>query len=339
MALDPNLVAAQWGLLGAFGVAVTLLIPKADQYRQDYLRTGNVHEGDRARKWGALVRTAPVVVLAGLVLLSVLASPLPGNGPDLREDYTIVAAPIVAQAGFIYLVMRLIPRMPKGRRVRVRDPRSKYLPSPESMGQTVITITNSSDRPLTLWWLDGSGTPDDRAVPVETIDAGKNRKQATKAWHYWLLRTQYGVDVGFIQAKDEPTAAEVTQERVDRFWQEPQKTPLLPVPAQLPASPPTAGNAVAVIDNKSDQLLILYWLDRTGRLNDEPRKRPVPPGTRYELGTRPEHYWVVQTTDGRNVGLIHVGAGPTVTIVTQAATDGLPGRPAPEAGVSQPGRG
>jgi hypothetical protein len=68
--LDQNLVTTQWGILGAFGVAITLLLPKAETFRRDYLAAGKQADFLDARRWHLIVTTVPVAVLAGLVTLS-----------------------------------------------------------------------------------------------------------------------------------------------------------------------------------------------------------------------------------------------------------------------------
>ena len=54
--LDQNLVTTQWSILGAFGVAITLLLPKAETFRRDYLAAGEQADFDDARRPAAWPR-------------------------------------------------------------------------------------------------------------------------------------------------------------------------------------------------------------------------------------------------------------------------------------------
>ena len=107
--IDPNLITAQWGLIGAFGVAVTLLAPRADQYRQEYIRSDSDLDLRRTSQWVRLVRITPVAVLVAVILLTALAAPAaPSNWTEARQEYSILTLPILAQLGFIYILWRLV---------------------------------------------------------------------------------------------------------------------------------------------------------------------------------------------------------------------------------------
>ena len=113
MALDSNLVTVQWSLIGAFGVAVTLLAPKAEQYRSDYLQTGGIRDRARAVQWGNLVRRTPILVLAGVGALSLIGAndARPGWIEVPSENFVLLITPILAQIGFVYLLVRLVPKI------------------------------------------------------------------------------------------------------------------------------------------------------------------------------------------------------------------------------------
>lgn len=329
MSLDPDLITAQWGLVSAFGIAVTLLAPKADQYYQDYVRTDNVHDGDRARQWGRLVRNTPIAVLGAVLLLSILAAPAPPSSwTGVREEYSLLVVPIIAQIGFVYLIAKLVPGLPRRVAANLQQPVPDSLPhSSSSPGDTVITIANKSDQPLTLWWIDHDGRPiNTKNMRMITLPERMEYKTKSRMWHYWLIRTQYGMDVGIIQAMDKPTVTDVDQEAVNKVSVTPQSRELLPVPDSLPASPPanppSKDDVVAIVANKSDQPLTLWWLDRAGVPSTTPGVRLIPAGGQHQLWTRPGHYWLVKTRDGADVGIVHAAMDiPTITEVSQDAVD------------------
>lgn len=215
MALDSNLVTVQWGLIGAFGVAVTLLAPKADQYRNDYLQTGGIRDRARADQWGNLVRRTPVMVLAGVGALSVLGAE--GAGPGWievpSEGFALLIAPIIAQAGFIYLLARLVPKIPAVIPVRLEAPSTPYPASRPSVTRTTITFSNESDHPLLVWWLDTTGTlfPVGRDGKPNRIPPGRNESLNSYDGHFFLVQTADGTDIGIAEAKESPSIVRVSQ--------------------------------------------------------------------------------------------------------------------------------
>jgi hypothetical protein len=215
LALDSNLVTVQWSLIGAFGVAVTLLAPKAEQYRNDYLQTGETGDRARAVQWGNLVRRTPVMVLAGVGALSVLGAKNAGPGwiEVPSEAFVLLISPILAQAGFIYLLARLVPKIPAVIPARLEAPSEPYPASRPSVTQTTITFSNESDRPLLISWLDTTGTP----FPVgrdgkpNRIPPGRNESLNSYDGHVFLVQTVDGTDVGIVEAKENPSIVRVTQ--------------------------------------------------------------------------------------------------------------------------------
>jgi hypothetical protein len=206
LALDANLVTVQWSLIGAFGVAVTLLAPRAEQYRNDYLQTGEIRDRIRARRWGNLVRRTPVMVLAGVGGLSVLGAQnaRPGWIEVPSEAFVLLIVPILAQVGFVYLLAKLVPKLPSVLPARLMAPLAPYPASRPSVAQTTITLTNESDRLLFIWWLDTTGTP----FPVgrdgkpNRIPPGRKESLNSYDGHLFLVQTLDGVDVGIAEAKE-----------------------------------------------------------------------------------------------------------------------------------------
>jgi heme/copper-type cytochrome/quinol oxidase subunit 2 len=105
--LDQNLVTTQGSILAAFGVAVTLLLSKAEGYRRDYLTSGKQADFDEARRWYSVVITVPIVVLVSLALLSWLGAHHAGLTLSGRpsQDTVLLIAPVLAQLGFIVMIV------------------------------------------------------------------------------------------------------------------------------------------------------------------------------------------------------------------------------------------
>src|SRR6266700_3896894 len=113
--LDQNLVTSQWSILGAFGVAITFLLPKAETYRREYLADGKQADFDDARRWRLIVTAVPMAVLAALFVLSVVGAHHAGltfGSGQPSQDTILLVAPVVAQAGFILMVFYMVPSSP-----------------------------------------------------------------------------------------------------------------------------------------------------------------------------------------------------------------------------------
>lgn len=66
---------------------------------------------------------------------------------------------------------------------------------------TNLTVTNSADGPIELWWIDGSGTP----VFFDTIQPGASDVQPTFEDHNWLLRDEDGYYLELIEGAPNQT--------------------------------------------------------------------------------------------------------------------------------------
>jgi hypothetical protein len=321
MSIDANLVTAQWGLVGAFGVAVTLLTPKADQYREEYVQSGSDHDRKNADKWVRFVRVTPVAVLAAVILLTVLAGPtLPLSGKDERQDYSLLLFPILAQVGFIYILWRLIPSLslPLVRLAPPKPDSDSVRKCSGSQQNTFMRVVNKSDNRLSLWWLNEKGVPVDNEERLRIgIPAGGELSIATKAGDWWLVRSQYGWDVGYFQAGDEPVVGKVDQHVID-ILPPPQVGELLPASDMLPVSRNTDGNAAITVFNGSDKPISLCWIDGNGVPRNS-HKIWIPPGTERTVWTWAGHYWLVRTQADKNVGLVQAKDKPTKTTVGQQA--------------------
>jgi hypothetical protein len=323
MSLDPDLIAAQWGLVTAFGVAVTLLAQKADQYYQEYVRSGSDRDRKNADKWVKLVRSTPVAVLVAVIVLTAVAEPaLPLRGTEVRQEYSILILPVLAQIGFIYVLWKLVPSLSAIRAVRLesaKEPSDTPRKRSGSLQDTVIRVVNKSDTPLTLWWLDEDGTPvDNEGRRKVRINAGAERSVETKAGDWWLVRSKYGCDVGYFQSEDEPVKGEVDQWTIDDL-DPPQIVKLQPLSATLPPSQLIGGKAAITVFNKSDIPLTLTWVDYGSAIREKFAQQ-IPPGREHTEWTWAGHYWLVRTQSGTYVGLIQAKLKPTKTEVDQELT-------------------
>ncbi|MCC5976146.1 MAG: Hint domain-containing protein [Rubellimicrobium sp.] len=66
---------------------------------------------------------------------------------------------------------------------------------------TVLTVVNSADGPIELWWIDASGTP----KPYGTIQPGGTFVQPTYENHNWVLRDQDGNYLDLIEGASNQT--------------------------------------------------------------------------------------------------------------------------------------
>jgi len=232
MALDSNLVTVQWSLIGAFGVAVTLLAPKAEQYRNDYLHTGEIRDRIRADRWGNLVRRTPMMVLMGVGGLSVLGAQNTGSKwiKVPSEEFVLLVVPILAQIGFVYLLTKLVPKLPMVLTASLKPPLAPYPASRPSAAQTTITLTNESDQPLLIWWLDNTGTPFavGRDGKPNRIPPGRNESLNSYDGHFFLIQTQDGLNVGIAEAMESPLIIPIPQAALNAALQEPRSAAPLP---------------------------------------------------------------------------------------------------------------
>jgi hypothetical protein len=219
MTLDSNLVTAQWGLIGAFGVAVTLLAPRAEQYRSDYLQTGEIRDRIRANRWGNLVRRTPMMVLVAVGGLSVLGAQAAGSKwirvPS--ETFVLLLVPILAQVGFVYLLIKLVPKLPSVMPGRLTAPLTPYPASRSSVAQTTITFANESNQSLLIWWLDTTGTPFPVGRDGKPNRIPPDRSESLNSYdgHFFLIQTLDGLNVGIAEARESPSIVSISQAALD----------------------------------------------------------------------------------------------------------------------------
>ncbi len=228
MPLDQNLVTVQWSMIGAFGVAVTLLAPRAEQYRHDYLQTGELADKTRADRWGMLIRRTPMMVLAGVCGLSVMGAQnaAPGWIGVPSEPFVLLIAPVVSQLGFVFLLARLVPKLPPVLSAKLAAPLHPLPASRPSVTQTTITFANESAVPLLLWWLDTTGTLYALGRDEKPIEIPPGRKEVQNSYdgHLFLIQTRDGTNVGIAEAKQTPSIVSITSAALNAALQEPQES-------------------------------------------------------------------------------------------------------------------
>jgi hypothetical protein len=208
--LDQNIVTAQWGLLGVFGVMVTLLIRHANQHYRAYLREGTEAAYQRALSWSRSIRRPAwtvLVILIGLALLGLYDAgivPLRSTTVWMRlpwlvdekqsrvAGWVLLALPPLAQAAFLRLVVRRLAQKVK-RVVNVPlEADMNRTPSPKGeRPETVLHFVNDTLAPVQLDWIDWDGI----LLPYPPIPARGSpggppgrRSQRTYGGHRFLLR-------------------------------------------------------------------------------------------------------------------------------------------------------
>lgn len=199
--LDQNLVEVEWGLLGAVGVVITLMIPKATEYFQALKEYGFDDAHQRAWRWTRLTRSTPRWTMLPLLLLSAVGWATAEPGPHLwSREALLLALPLLAQAGFIYAVNQLVEPVPKA--LPTVQERSCYeypLPaSPYYHDKTVIRFRNDTRNDLYAYWIDFVGQPrllprHDPEPPLR-LPPDHETFLPTLAGHFWLVSLASSLD-------------------------------------------------------------------------------------------------------------------------------------------------
>ena len=213
--LDQNLVTAQWGLMGVFGVVVALLIPQAARHLDAYLRLGTTPAYDVARAWEWSIKRLTWGVFGAVFILSLVglydvgvvsfvsrASALTTGWRGLWVviDWErgrvslwvlLVAAP-VAQRVFVWGVARLVERVPPPVPLAL-EPGTELRRSVRGVHPTVIYFANETPTDVGLEWIDPLGEFR-RYDPIPPAGPDQHgRSQPTFAGHRWrLTRTSDG---------------------------------------------------------------------------------------------------------------------------------------------------
>jgi hypothetical protein len=184
--LDANLVTVQWGLIGVFGVVVGLLIEPAHRFLQEFLDSGKATDYRRAARWAASLKITSVLVLVGLIGLSVLGAHDAGLGGSVSSTTTLwlLFTPLVAQAGFVILVLCLVKRVPPLLKLPLEAP--TVCPSPGGRRDpTIIRFINDMSTEMRVSWLDFEGHRDESVSFA--VGAGREEAQSTYEGHVFVV--------------------------------------------------------------------------------------------------------------------------------------------------------
>ena len=210
--MDANLVATQWGLLGLFGVVVTLLIPRADEYYRTFLRHGGDEDHNRARRWADVTRWTPLGVLLAVVALATLGSGdvEPFSRWPPRKDAWLLLTPIVAQIGFTVVVYSLVRKVP--RRMAIL-PLTDSSARSERWGQkSLLQFMNLTDDVVDIYWVPPHGPEQSKG----SLESNDDITQLTYAGHVWSVATRNDGRRTLFRADDIPRKAVIRREEPGR---------------------------------------------------------------------------------------------------------------------------
>ena len=316
--LDQNLVTTQWSILGAFGVAITLLLPKAETFRRDYLAAGKQADFLDARRWHLIVTTVPVAVLAGLVTLSLIGAhhaELTFSGGQPSQDTALVVAPVLAQLGFILMVFKVVPRTPVVREISLLPATKDPPASSFSARPSSISVSNTSDGDLQVCWINPLGTAESPNSPRSFhLSPRTVGERSTFERHTWLVSTSAGTPIGVAVAAETASHVTVDTEVVNQGLRSLVKPgEWRTVPELLPPSAESRSQSVIAIDNQSEETLTLEWVNFDGQPSNG---QPVFPGTVHHELTFLGHHFLVSTADGSSLGIATASSAPHVFLVT-----------------------
>jgi hypothetical protein len=220
-----NVMTTLWGLIAFAGFVVALLIPKTDEYRSKSESSMEDADREMAARWAAAVRTAPLAVMAGVLIIVVGGAATAGWGTRIlqRTDFWLLVVAVLAQAGFVFTVRYLVaPVTAEYPRISpVGNPDLANLRSKGGGVKVSIRFDNNADEDMVLDWINFQGAVEDRLRGV--IGQGSHVRRETYAGHLWRVSTQAGEPVAVFDAPDQPGVADVTS-------------------SMVPASPPSPGH-------------------------------------------------------------------------------------------------
>ena len=203
--IDPNLISVQWGVSGVFGVVVGLLITPTDRLLQDFLASGESLDRKRAARWAASLKmTALLVLLTSIGLSLVGAREVDwslANG--FAISVSVLLTPVIAQAGFLVLVLCLVKPVPPLLTLALLPP--DLTRSPDGPAEkSVIRFVNRTSGEVRVWWLNFEGNKDDNVS--FTLAPGIPLSQATYKGHRFMIAVA-GVDRYTVEAGATPGTA------------------------------------------------------------------------------------------------------------------------------------
>jgi hypothetical protein len=218
-----NVFTTLWGLIAFAGFVTALLIPKTEEYRSRF--QDSVQDADRlvAARWSAAVRTVPVAVMAGVLIIVAATVATAGWGTQIltRMNFWLLVVSVLAQAGFAftvrYLVARVKPAFPRMDPIAGAD--RTDLRSQGGGVKVSVRFDNDTDQDLMLDWINFHGSPDQELRRV--VARGERTRRATYAGHLWQVATTSGRVVAIFSAPGEPAVAAVTSPMIRASPQSP----------------------------------------------------------------------------------------------------------------------
>jgi hypothetical protein len=216
--MDQNLIAVEWGLLGLFGVVVTLLIPRSDEHYRNFLASGSDRDHQHARRWMLITRIMPIIVLLAVVGLFILGArdvKLKYYPPAVHllndKSFWLLAAGVATQAVFTGMVWILV------RSVKLRYPILRPLGCDDKKRQsmdfdrkTLIRFINKTDTEIKILWLDYKGSP----VVRDSVSAKDERIENTYVSHPFMAKAG-NVCIAVFLPKKLPAKAIIDQGLID----------------------------------------------------------------------------------------------------------------------------
>jgi hypothetical protein len=218
-----NVFATLWGLIAFAGFVTALLIPKTEEYGSRFRESVDDTDREIAARWSAAVRTVPVAVLAGVVIIVAAIVATAGWGTQFlaRSNFWMLIVSVVAQAGFAFTVRYLVSPVPAAfpRIDPVKAAGGRDLRSPAGGTRVSLRFENGTDDDLVIDWINRDGVLAGNLR--EVVARGGHSTRVTYAGHLWRVSTGAGPAVAIFAAPAEPAVAVVTPPMLEARPQSP----------------------------------------------------------------------------------------------------------------------
>lgn len=206
--LDPNLVAAVWGIAALYGVLAGFLINRTDQIYQDYMEKGTLVSNDRAKTWALTTRALPVAAFVTIAALSLVAVFEPGGVSTTRPPGTsfwIILAGVITMVVFTVTIFRLTRQIPQFELpvIDCENSTDELRSRDTSLSLTKMCLVNEGATPVQYVWIDRDGKAVERYRKTLNPD-GVPKIFETWAGHLWMLQDLEGNCIGAYRAREEP---------------------------------------------------------------------------------------------------------------------------------------
>lgn len=208
--LDPNLVAALWGVAALYGVLVSILVIRADQIYESYIEKGTKVWYERARTWAWTTLAIPVIAFVAIVALSVIAigkkNGVPVTWPPGANFWNILIAVIsmVVFAGIVFMLVRVPPPFELSL-IRCEDA-GELVSVDTTWTKTKMTFINNSPTAVQYIWVDRHGVLRKEGFCRELRNDGQPQLEETWAGHLWKVQDMGGKCICYVRAREQPGA-------------------------------------------------------------------------------------------------------------------------------------